>query len=714
MTAVGSKEIYRKLSSQIESQFSEFIREEGPHFVSFIKAYFEYMEQTNKALDSSRGLFDNTDIDRTLDDFVEYFQREFMNTIPRDLAVNKRLLVKHIRQLYRARGSQESYRFLFRAMFNSEIDFYYPGDDILRVSDGRWVKETVITGNAHTGNPYVMDGRLVTGQSSGATAYVTEVLQITSLGLTLYQLRLQGVQGTFTGSELISDGYGNIIRANNTAGTLSSVTMIDGGAFHQSGDSVSLLGLSSGSATGTVTGTAETTAMTFRIVNGGSGYRKANSTITISGGGPTRVARISIVNISNTQNININQDVINGVRNVLLNRGLTFSTGSTNSTTLSANLASANITSTLASSLKFSNITVGSINTIALLDPGVGYSSKPTVTVIDTDVAAQQVDDADKGGHKGENAVIVANTATGTMMGISILSSDGTFALNDSISVINNSRSSANTTDTSTDIKANLTRGLIRSGLYNANVAPVILSVKTLPGRYIDTRGFLSWNNKLQDNDYYQEFSYVIRAKEIVNDYRNAVKKILHPAGTKMFGIVDINSTADLSVFASVDTIATDDILNVEITATPDIYESVLARASVTGGVTHNGTIGPETVTSVDAVVGANITSASISETVTSVDTTNATNTAVAAVSETVTPTDTSNATNTAVASISETVTSADTTNATNTAVASITEMNGILLSWEDVVESNYDPQVIADFLAGVLSIDDTTNATVT
>ncbi len=335
-------------------------------------------------------------------------------------------------------------------------------------------------------------------------------------------------------------------------------------------------------------------------------------------------------------------------------------------------------------------------------------------SVIDTDVAAQQVDDADKGGHKGENAVIVANTATGTMMGISILSSDGTFALNDSISVINNSRSSANTTDTSTDIKANLTRGLIRRGLYNANVAPVILSVKTLPGRYIDTRGFLSWNNKLQDNDYYQEFSYVIRAKEIVNDYRNAVKKILHPAGTKMFGIVDINSTADLSVFASVDTIATDDILNVEITATPDIYESVLARASVTGGVTHNGTIGPETVTSVDAVVGANITSASISETVTSVDTTNATNTAVAAVSETVTPTDTSNATNTAVASISETVTSADTTNATNTAVASITEMNGILLSWEDVVESNYDPQVIADFLAGVLSIDDTTNATVT
>ncbi len=714
MPAVGSKEIYRKLSSQIESQFSEFIRGEGPQFVSFIKAYFEYMEQTNNALDSSRGLFDNTDIDRTLDDFVEYFQREFMNTIPRDLAVNKRLLIKHIQQLYRARGSQESYRFLFRAMFNSEIDFYYPGDDILRASDGRWVKEVVITGTAHTGNPYTMDGRLVTGQSSGASAYVTEVLQISALGLVLYQLRLQGVQGTFTGSELISDGFGNIVRANNTAGELSAANIIEGGAFHRSGDSVSLSGTSSGTATGTITSTSETTAMTFRIVNGGSGYRKANSTITMSGGGPTRTARISIVNISNTQSININQDVINGVRNVLLNRGSTFSTGSTNSTTLSANLASANITSTISSGLKFSNITVGSINTIALIDPGFGYTSKPTVTVIDLDVATQQVVDNDKGGRKGENAVIVSNTASGSMTEISILTSDSSFALNDSVSVINNSRSSANTTDTSTDIKANLTRGLIRKGVFDANVAPVILSVKTLPGRYIDTRGFLSWNNKLQDNEYYQEFSYVIRAKEIVNDYRNAVKKILHPAGTKMFGIVDINSTADLSSFASVDTIATDAILNVEISAIPDLYESVLASDLIVGGIIHNGSIGPETITSIDNTNATNTAVASNSESITSTDQVVGANETSASNSESITSIDDTDATNTAVASNSESITSIDDTDATNTAAAAVLELNGILLTWENIVESGFDSQVIADVLAGVLSIDDTTDATIT
>jgi len=792
MPAVGSNDVYRKLSSQIESQFSEFIRADGPKFISFVKAYFEYMEQSNKALDSSRGLFDNLDIDRTVDDFIEYFQREFMNTIPRNIAANKRLLIKHIKQLYRSRGSQESYRFLFRAMFDTEIDFYYPGDDILRVSDGRWVNEIVLSGYRIDGDPLLMDGRLITGQTSGATAQVIETLNITSLGVSLYQFRLQSLQGTFTADELISDGQGNSIRLNSTVGELSSVNIIDGGAFNQSGDVLSISGASgSGSATATVSATSEQSAMTFRIVNGGSGYRTTNSIITMSGGGPVRTARISIVNISNTENITINQDVIGGVKNVVLNTGLTFSTGSTNSTAISANLAAANITSTMTTALSFSNITAGSINTIALLDPGVGYTSIPTLTVVDADISIQSIEDVDKGGFKGQNAVIVANTVPGTVTSISINSADSNFVRDDVLTITNNTRSIANTTDTSTDIKANITRGLIRQGVYNANGVASVFSVKTLGGRYIDTRGLISWNNKLQDNYYYQEYSYVIRATKLVDEYRNAIKKILHPAGTKMFGILDTNSTLDLSSFGTIDTIVDDSILSVEVTSIPDLYESILLADSIVGGILHAGPITEsttstdttnatntavaalsESVTGTDTTDAANITTAAISESVTSTDATDATNTAVAALGESVTGTDTTDATNTAVAALSESVTSTDATDATNTAVAAlgesvtstdatdatntavaalsesvtstdatdatntavaalgesvtstdatdatntavaaITEQSGILLTWENVIESSYDPQVISDVLNGLLSIDDTVNAT--
>jgi hypothetical protein len=63
MAIVGSDTILKKISSQIDSQFPGFIREEGPQFVSFMKAYFEYMEQTGNPVNVIRSLKDNLDID---------------------------------------------------------------------------------------------------------------------------------------------------------------------------------------------------------------------------------------------------------------------------------------------------------------------------------------------------------------------------------------------------------------------------------------------------------------------------------------------------------------------------------------------------------------------------------------------------------------------------------------------------------------------------
>ena len=56
------------------------------------------------------------------------------------------------------------------------------------------------------------------------------------------------------------------------------------------------------------------------------------------------------------------------------------------------------------------------------------------------------------------------------------------------------------------------------------------------PGRYINDDGKLSSYNFLEDRDYYQEFSYVVRVDESIENYRKAIKDLTHPAGTKMFG----------------------------------------------------------------------------------------------------------------------------------------------------------------------------------
>lgn len=539
-TISGASEIYRKLSSQIAQSFPEHIREDGPKFVEFIKAYFEYLEQTQKGGDANRGLYDYMDIDRTLDDFVEYFHREFLVNIPRSVAADKRLLTKYIRDYYRSRGSEESCKFLFRALFDEEIDFYYPGDDILRTSDGRWVKETTIRGTLITGNPDDIDGRQVTGATSGATARVQEILSIIASGITIIQLTVENVSGTFVEDEIVSDGFGNSIRIFNAVGSISGVNPIDGGALHQTGDLVTLTGSGGGTAQGIITATTDTSAVTFRIQNGGSGFRKANTAITISGGSPDIPAQISILNLSNTSVITLNSNIINPVKNVVLNTK-PFGAGP-------AAFAASNVNSTLNSALTFSNQTIGSINTIALLTPGSGYTGElPTVDLLDAEVLAQSIVDTERGGYKGHNAQLIASRLAGAIAAISITSSDANFLKNDAIMITNNSRSSANVTVTNVDTYGSIVRGLRRKGLFPATVTADIKGTFSLPGRYIDTKGFLSWNNKLQDNEYYQEFSYVIRAHKLFDDYAQIIKKLDHPAGTRMFGTYRIDSGADLS-----------------------------------------------------------------------------------------------------------------------------------------------------------------------
>lgn len=194
MAISGGEEIFKKISPLIEAQFPAFIREEGPRFVSFLKAYYEYLEQTGKAGDATRSLVEYQDIDRTLDSFVEYFRREFMLNIPQNVLADKRLLVKHIRDFYRTRGSKFSYDFLFYALFNKQIEIIYPGDYILRASDGRWVRETILrVGNPYSALPTVFDGRNITGAISGSTARVQKVTRVIVLGHPLFELLVENV-----------------------------------------------------------------------------------------------------------------------------------------------------------------------------------------------------------------------------------------------------------------------------------------------------------------------------------------------------------------------------------------------------------------------------------------------------------------------------------------------------------------------------------------
>ena len=69
-------------------------------------------------------------------------------------------------------------------------------------------------------------------------------------------------------------------------------------------------------------------------------------------------------------------------------------------------------------------------------------------------------------------------------------------------------------------------------------------------GYYASTRGFLSDDKKLQDGEYYQEYSYEVQTKVPFDKYFDVLKKITHVAGTKAFGRVISLSLANVEMTA--------------------------------------------------------------------------------------------------------------------------------------------------------------------
>ena len=136
--------IEKYVSPFIQQQFPAFYQDQGPNFIAFLRAYYEWAEQTNLSdstsgfIGKARSIPEYLDLDNTQQQFLNYFKNTYLNSIPTNIAADQVLLSKHILDLYRSKGSPRAYQLLFRMLFNEDIDVYIPGNDIFKPSDNFW------------------------------------------------------------------------------------------------------------------------------------------------------------------------------------------------------------------------------------------------------------------------------------------------------------------------------------------------------------------------------------------------------------------------------------------------------------------------------------------------------------------------------------------------------------------------------------------------
>ena len=145
------------LSIFVERMVPDYIREDHPKFIAFLRGYFEYLEREtgpDGALGEYKQIADlvqHIDVDHALDLFIPEFEKQYLPSIPHtaiDPTVttsDKGFLAKNIREEYRKKGTESGVDFLFRRDFNTEASIIYPKQWMFKASTSNWFEPKWIT-----------------------------------------------------------------------------------------------------------------------------------------------------------------------------------------------------------------------------------------------------------------------------------------------------------------------------------------------------------------------------------------------------------------------------------------------------------------------------------------------------------------------------------------------------------------------------------------
>jgi hypothetical protein len=143
-----------RTSLLVNRQVPEYVREEYPLFISFLEAYYEFLEkeqfysnstsQKNNLIEEAKNIKNAFDLDESLERFEENFFNTFASLIPSESVFDKTFFMKNVLPLYRSKGTLKSFELLFRLLFQEEIKVEYPRNNILRASDGKWIIENIL------------------------------------------------------------------------------------------------------------------------------------------------------------------------------------------------------------------------------------------------------------------------------------------------------------------------------------------------------------------------------------------------------------------------------------------------------------------------------------------------------------------------------------------------------------------------------------------
>lgn len=663
-----------KTSILIASQVPAFVRDQHELFVQFMEYYYKFLEQELELMNETKQWHRRLDVDFAVDQYNKSFDTaqnnfqyvsadttewladtteitadigklaasniskrkvaynnmllqklydQYIKLIPNNVIADKAVILKHAKDFYRARGAEKSVRFLTRALFNKESQFYYPKVDVIKASAGQWFIQKSLkvvdvnvglvdangdmdlaTMEANNAAAFNFARHTVRGATTNATATVETTNSYYENNKLVIELETSNQIADFQNGEDVfvdfeENGVLKRVQATLYSGIISSYEIIEPGVGYKEGDSIPVISNTGSGAEIFISKVTKGAIRGVGVLAQGAGFRVDDPVLFTGGGGVGALGTIIQVDTSgrvHPNTYNICSDTISLEANTPIGNAVYTNLNFSNANTVMANALSF---------WQYSN--TGPLSAAIMISTGIGYSSLPSIDV-DSNTAVRRLGilgriDIIKGGSGYANGDIIqfvnkpqtfgsgaaANVtvnATGAIVKTNWIAVPGEFIGGTGYdheylpiaNVISATGSNANLQVTAVvgdgerlfsfaDKAGSIQELTISSGGFGYLTAPtldfssiqgtganitlsVVSGVYTYPGKYITDAGHVSAYNFLQDRDYYQNYSYVVRVNESINSYRKVLHDLTHPIGAKMFGeyMVDLPETINVGV----------------------------------------------------------------------------------------------------------------------------------------------------------------------
>ena len=175
-------------------------------------------------------LLEFANVDATIFKFLDNFRDAFLDGVVDNLdtGVDKRKLIKSIRDLYVSKGTRKGHELFFRLLFNDDAVISYPNENMLRASDGVWTSRTIMRVQETAGNVEELIGQTVTGQTSGAVAIPVSTIGIREAFTDIVEIEIDTdtQTGTFVSGETVK-GISNVSDQDVSFTVFSIITDAD-------------------------------------------------------------------------------------------------------------------------------------------------------------------------------------------------------------------------------------------------------------------------------------------------------------------------------------------------------------------------------------------------------------------------------------------------------------------------------------------------------